>query len=483
MPRHNANERGAALMGAVAIIMILSMLGTVSLNVAAQEVESMAAAHDEARARHLAEAGTDLVMQWFHDPASAPIGPGPILFAMRQPGPDGHPSFFDAAAQSQFVGTADRPDLVYDAASPADNRLLNGASSGWFRALRSLGRITRLAVYGPTTPGLLCTVEVTAEARKLTRTLVVQLGASLLPPIRAGAQIGQSSPVQAGPGALPLSVHWGDLVVNGDVRLGAVRDVPVKTELAPVTGEAYAEMMHREDRWFDLFVGGEALFAPQPGEPESSPANVQVRQSPSPGLQLDRWPYQVLKDIARRDGTYYARGQDGLLYRDGLIEPGLGVTAADALRSGAVGDHRGLVFVDTLDQAPPRADNLGTLVLDADYLEGIFVVNADVRFAPSGSGKSMPAHSPSRGGQDAPVQLEGINLRGVLATPGNLALEGASRVYGAMIAGGAVEQAAGTDTHLELWYEADFQQGLFQGVPLVRQGPEQWLEKSAGKGT
>jgi hypothetical protein len=71
----------------------------------------------------------------------------------------------------------------------------------------------------------------------------------------------------------------------------------------------------------------------------------------------------------------------------------------------------------------------------------------------------------------------------VLATPGNLALEGALRVYGAMVVGGAVEQAAGTDAHLEVWYEADFQQGLFQGVPLVRQGPEQWLEKPAEKGS
>lgn len=482
MPRHDKNERGAALIGAVAIILILSMLGTVSLNVAAQEVEGMAAAHDEARARHLAEAGADLVMQWFHDPASAPAGSGRALFAMRQTGADG-PSFFDAEGRSQFAGTAARPDLVFDAGSAADDRLLNDPSGGWLRALRSLGRVTRLAVYGPTTPGLLCTVEVTAEARKLTRTLVVQLGANPLPPIRAGAQIGQSSPVQAGPEPLPLSVHWGDLVVNGDVRLGAVRDVPVKTDFAPVTGQAYAEMAHREDRWLDLLIGGEALFASQPDKPEPAPANVQVRQNPSPGLHMDRWPYQVLKDIARRGGTYYARGQDGLLYRDGLIEPGLGLAAADALRSGAVGDALGLVFVDTLDQAPPRPDNLGMLILNADYLEGIFVINAHVRIAPDGTGNSVPVDSPSRDGHDPPVQLVGINLRGALVTPGNLTLERAARASGAMLIGGVIERADGTDAHLEIWYEDDFQEGLFRGVPLVRQGPMTWLEKPAGKGT
>ena len=69
---NGTHERGAALIGAVLLVVILSMLGTVSLNVAAQEIESIAAARDEAVARHLAEAGADLVMQWFHDPSSTP---------------------------------------------------------------------------------------------------------------------------------------------------------------------------------------------------------------------------------------------------------------------------------------------------------------------------------------------------------------------------------------------------------------------------
>ncbi|HEX9742288.1 MAG TPA: hypothetical protein VGA17_05805, partial [Nitrospiraceae bacterium] len=182
--RRSNNEQGAALIGAELIIVILSMLGTVSLNVAAQEIESVAAARDEAVARHLAEAGADLVMQWFHDPASAPAGPGRALFAMRQEGSDGHPSFFDAAGQSQFTGTEANPDILYDAARPADDRLLNDPSSGWLRDVGALGRLTRLAVYGPTSPGLLCTVRITAKADKLMRTLAVHLGARPLPPIR-----------------------------------------------------------------------------------------------------------------------------------------------------------------------------------------------------------------------------------------------------------------------------------------------------------
>ena len=480
MPQHD-NERGAALIGAVLIMMILSMLAMVSLNVAAQEIESVAAARDEAVARHLAEAGADLVMQWFHDPDSAPDEPGRALFAMRREGADGSPSFFDAAGQSQFSGTEANPEILYDAARPAEDLLLIEASGGRLHDIGALGRLTRLAVYGPTSPGQLCTVKVTATANRLTRTLVVQLGALTLPPIRAGVQVGTNGPVPATPRPLPVSVHWGDFMVNGDANLGTVRDIPRKSDLASLTGEAYAEMAFREDRWLDLLIGGEALFDPSVGGPEPAPANVQVRQDPSPGLPLDRWDYQALKDAALRHGTYYARGQDGLLYRHGLIEPGRGVSVTDAVRSDAVGEGRGLVFVDTLDQAPPRPDNLGTLVLDADYMEGIFVLNADVRVRPGGTGKTLLARGPQDDGQDpearqSPVQLSGIHLQGALVTPGHLTLEGASRVHGAVVVGGRIEEAPEAGAHLEVWYNAEFQRRLFRGVPLIHVGLGTWPE-------
>lgn len=479
--RQRNNERGVALIGAVLIMMILSMLGMVSLNVAAQEIESIAAAREEAVARHLAEAGADMVKQWFHDPDSAPGGPALALFTMRHEGSDGSPSFFDPAGRSQFTGTEANPDILYDSTRPTDDLLLNGASGGRFRDMEGVGRLRRLAVYGPTSPGQLCTVKVTATANRLTRTLVVQLGTRPLPPIRAGMQIGTNGPVPAAPGPLPVSVHWGDVVANGDANLGPVRNIPRKFDLASLAGQAYAEMAVREDRWFDLLVGGEASFAAVVGEQDSMPANVQIRQEPSPGLPLDHWDYQALKDTALRHGTYYARGQDGLLYRHGQIEPGRGVTVTDAVRSGAVGDHRGLVFVDTLDQAPPRPDNLGTLVLDADYMEGIFVINADIRFVSTGIGKTLLARSPLLQWQETtqagdPVQLTGITLHGALVTPGNLMLEGASRVHGAVVAGGRVETASETGAHLEVWYNAEFQRGLFRGVPLVYVGMGTWPE-------
>ena len=478
---NGTHERGAALIGAVLLVVILSMLGMVSLNVAAQEIESIAAARDEAVARHLAEAGADLVMQWFHDPSSTPQESVGELFTKRQLDADGEPSFFGATGQSQFTGTADHPDLVFDATNPADHRRLNDPSDGWFRALHSVGHIRKLAVYGATSPGLLCTVEVTAEARNVTRTISLQLGARAIPPIRAAVRIGNREPVQATGTPLQVFVHWGDLIVHGDVQLGAALEVPVRTGLAPVTGQSYAGLMPREDRWLNILVGGAALFTPVGSGPVAVPSNVHAHQEPVPGLRRDQWEYQAMKKQALRDGTYYARGPDGLLYRQGRIEPGLGVTAGDAFRSETVGDHQGLVFVDTLDQAPPRADNLGTVVFDSDYAEGLFVINANVLFTPKGTGQSVSAFSPplehsGSPGTRLPVELTGIHLRGALVTPGRVAFEGQPRIYGALVVGGTVEQASKSDDRLEVWYDYDFLAGFFRGTPLVYHAPGTWQE-------
>ena len=93
---NESRERGAALIGSVMAILLLTMLGTVSMNLATQEIESVGAARDGAVAQHLAEAGADLVVQWFHDPNSALSGPDGSLFAKRYDLPDVGASFFDA---------------------------------------------------------------------------------------------------------------------------------------------------------------------------------------------------------------------------------------------------------------------------------------------------------------------------------------------------------------------------------------------------
>ena len=475
------SERGAVLLGVLMIVLILTLLGMVSMNLAVQEVLQISAGKDEVAARHLAEAGADVVIQWFHNTNATPLGASAVM-SKRYDLPDSGPSFFDGMGHSQFSGSSATPDLLYDATRSGEDYLLNDPMVGWFRSLQSLGQIQALKVYGPSRPGLLCSVEVTAKAKKHMRTVALQLGALVTPPLRAGVQVGNNGVALTSEVSMPVWVHWGDLKAKGNVQLGRREDVPAKTGLAPITRQSYADMVSREDRWLTIWVGGEALFTPSSVGSTMIPPNVYPSRDPFPGLHADVWPYEVLKKYALQHGSYYARDASGLLYRNGTIGSGLGMTAEEVVRSSAVGHNRGLVFIDTLDQLSPRADNLGTLLIETDYAEGLFVVNAHVQWRPRGIGTSVSVLSPPSDGSTSfaarvPVTLAGIHLRGVLSTPGDLSYEGQPRVFGALLIEGRILPVSGTPTPVEVWYDHDFRNGLFRGLPVVYVAPGTWQEK------
>jgi len=171
----------------------------------------------------------------------------------------------------------------------------------------------------------------------------------------------------------------------------------------------------------------------------------------------------------------------GQLHLQGASDSDQGIMPADALESQVVGDHRGLIFIDTVDGQPPRVDNMGTLLLDMDYVEGLLVVQGHVVCRPRAGGKSVPALSPSQPGTESlgarvPVQLSGIHVNGLLYAAGAIRIERSTRLYGAMMAGQSVT-SIGTGTAIEVWYNADMAQGLFRGIPVVYRAPGTWLAK------
>jgi hypothetical protein len=475
------NEQGAALFGALLAMIIFSMLGTVSMNLAMHEIRQVTTTTDDVIARSLAEAGSELVVQWFHDPSARPEGLDTTLLARRYDLPETGSSFFDATGKSQFTGSFISPDLLYDASKRTDDFLLNDSAHGWFRSLRSLGRILKLRVYGPSRPGLLCTVDVTAAVGNITRTVSVQLGARDIPPLRVGVQIGDGG-IEATPVTdMPILLHWGDVKIKGDVRLGKIEDIPLRTQLAPVTGLSYMEASRREDRWMDIYIGGQAFFAPS-SKPTITPLNVHALQDPDPGLREDHWKYEELKKHALLYGTYYVPDRAGLLYLNGRIETGLGLTPDEVFSSKNVGDHHGLVFVDTLDQHPPKGDNLASLILETEYAEGLFILNTHVHLKAKSMGKSVPALSPPDEGSNSlgsriPIELSKIHLNGVLYVTGHLSFEGEPRQYGALVTGGLVSGGLGNSGVFEIWYNHELKSGLFRGVPLVYVAPGTWVEK------
>jgi hypothetical protein len=479
-------DKGHVLLASLMLIFLLGVAGMTSLYLAGQDGPGVSAMKEDNIAQQLADGAADIVMSWFHDPSVTPTSIVGLL-VKRQGDITSGPSFFDGAGRSQFVGTADHPDILLDAANQADNQTLNDSSSGFPNALGGLGRILKLKVYGPLQPGLLSTVEVTAttvDHRPVMRTVQLQLGALSIPAIRSAVQVGQTLGAMQPGGESPVMVHWGDQRVLGDLAVQRVEDLVLKSTGAPVTGQSYREMSSAQDRWTEYWIGGTvSVIAPPPGQGTNPPLpeNVHQQQYPMPGVRLDQWGYESLKKIALRWGTYYRLDRMGLLHPQGAPDSDQGITPADALESQVNGDHHGLVFIDTVDGQAPRADNIGTLVLDTDYFEGLLVVQGHVVCRPRAAGKSVPALSPPQPGTESlgarvPVQLTDIHVNGLLYAAGAIKIERSARLYGAMMAGQSVT-SIGTDTAIEVWYNADLALGLFRGVPVVYRAPGTWLAK------
>jgi hypothetical protein len=229
----------------------------------------------------------------------------------------------------------------------------------------------------------------------------------------------------------------------------------------------------------EAWIGGQ-LYTLQPSSEGQSglPANIHQQQNPTPGLPVDQWDYETIKKTAKRHGSYFAIDREGLLYPDGVVQPGRGISPEAALGSTAVGDQRGLIFIDTLDQTAPRTDNLGVLTIRTAYVEGVVVMQGHVVLAPSGTGQSLLALSPpvtTVGTETSriPVQLMRANLNGVLWAAGDVTIAGNTRVYGAVAAGGTMTSISGGT--LEVWYDRDIYEGLYRGVPVVYKAPGTWL--------
>ncbi|MBS0155485.1 MAG: hypothetical protein JSS38_12885 [Nitrospira sp.] len=480
------NQQGIALLGTMIIVLLLSLLASTLLNLSGQEIVSARAGNEAAVAQQLADAAGELAVAWFHDPQSTARDSRLGIFRERRHRDvQGGPSFFDPNGRSQFVGTSDRPDVTLLAGNQTDERLLNDPEVGVFRAMRHLGKVEELKVYAPSNPGLLCTIEatiVTHATPPVRQSVVAQLGALNLRPLTAAVQVtGHLGEFRQG-NESPVRVHWGDLRVGETLVLSHQDDIPTKSLMAPVTAQSYDETAQREDRWVEAWIGGSVLVTqPAPEQTPGLPSNLHESQSPIPGVRLDQWTYEDLKRMAKRFGRYFAIDREGLLYPQGMVEPGRGLSPDEVLKSQIPGDQQGLIFIDTLDQLPPRTDNLGVLRIQAPYLEGTVVMQGHIHLNPSGSGATIKALSPPRTDPEGtsvrtPAQLSGIQLNGVLYATGNITVTGKAKVYGAVVVGGTILATESRGT-LEVWYAHDLGQGWFRGLPVVYRAPGTWMAK------
>jgi len=128
-------------------LLLLTILGTSSLYLAFTEAVLARSIEADARAFYSADAGIAQVLYWFNNPEQFTGAPEDFFRKRRI----SNTSFFDEDGVSQYSGTGEGPDLLHTTMDK------------------------ELKVYGPTSPGTLCTVESTGISGRIRRTITVEL--------------------------------------------------------------------------------------------------------------------------------------------------------------------------------------------------------------------------------------------------------------------------------------------------------------------
>ncbi|MDH5715740.1 MAG: hypothetical protein OEZ30_09265, partial [Candidatus Aminicenantes bacterium] len=262
--------------------------------------------------------------------------------------------------------------------------------------------IYELMVFAPPpTVGAVATVRVTARVRNASRT-VEQI---LMPgPILAFTS-GLASGAGAGWNGNSLSVHWGEIKIQGTTAIisNPIQANPARTVDALIDAGGYLGA-NDEDRWLRVFANG--LYSGPPYD-EGTYADIptlQDEQNTNPydfstahnnlfhnqSVTIDVWNYAIAKRTAQRYGTYYTTDNLGRLYLDGKGSP---------LQFNAITNGRscGIMFVDTIDQLPPKADgsNLAPISFSGLYhTSGIFYIAANFSTAGLGLGGTTNVLAP-----------------------------------------------------------------------------------------
>ncbi len=466
MARHP--ERGAIAVYALAILAVISILTGAWLRIVAATVESASLDGREAQARLLADAGLERALAWFADPSSVdaevdiaqtgecrtPSDRGEALLK-RCLDAHGLPAFLGVDGSRQFVGTLDDPGLRMLWSEAAT--VLDPPPTVPRDPRHGSRRVTvELRVFAPRSSDTVATV--------VSRATVDGASTAVRAELAEGPWRGFPHAVATrgvGANTIPARVHWGDVAVDGSLDLASLLDrLPRRDPLASITGWAYPSEPG-SDRWAGVVASGSIVGIPRDGTGFMSPF-AHLRDG-TPVAPIGMWPHLALKAFAKGHGTYFATRGTGLLYpADG--GPGRSPSAALAAHSGS----GRLLFIDTLDGAPPREDNLDTLDLAVDHVEAVAYVGAHVRLSP-GAGRSVTLDTPP-----APDSVDGrplalgitvgaVHYRGVLIVAGDLSATARVNLAGSLAALRGVRDAGA----IEVWYEASLRQGYRTGFPPV----------------
>jgi hypothetical protein len=476
-------DRGGALVLVLLLLLLFTLLGAAVVRMGHNEMEQGGLQIAQQEAGYLAESGIDLASGWFARPETfagemTPVAsscPAPArvqeLLAKRCRRQNGRLSFLTDDGTSQFQGTPDIPDGSISL--PATSLLPEPMAMAG-------GGTIEVVVFGPTTPGAMCTVQATGRmAGGASRTIRVEFYETAVPTLTAAAAAGTP-----GPAVGPVRIHWGQLRYEGDGRLPADPDeVPVLTPLAPVDGQSFDGPEYldgRIDQWMTVTIGGR-LLEPMGGDAAADLAALErwagrgnVWINVAAPTDSDSWNYTEMKRLARRFGRYYTTDPSGRLYRDGL-PPALEADAVFGDEGGDASEPDTVFFIDTIDGQPPRSGpggNLSVITLSRSIGHHMAYIGANLVLDQSAGHVDSPVQltvpSPVSDGDE--VELDGVSYSGGFYVAGRLTVVGTTRVFGAVYAAGGFE---GTE-QLELWYDRRLGTGVWPDWPVVSRMPGSW---------
>jgi hypothetical protein len=169
------NTHGTALLICLFGLLLLTLLGGLTLNIAQMEMKAASYQQQEIAVLYLAEAGIHLTVYWLEHPESAPL-PAQNLFMPRSVQAEDSPS----------RQVSESPVTLQIHLGPSQNQKIWGSAwSALWKVLGSGGDTLTLKLYSPLLPGAIGTLESTAKtAGGIQKSLAVQLvqeGSHLLP--------------------------------------------------------------------------------------------------------------------------------------------------------------------------------------------------------------------------------------------------------------------------------------------------------------
>ncbi len=438
-------RRASSLAIALVLVAITAFtLVTISRTVVEQQRTSRRK-HELSRAFYAAEAGVALVQHWGNFPADFTLNNA--LFQRITPTSanmlsTGSESLVDVSANPEILFPSLAAELA-DGEFTISRSTLNALNAGLFTSKynRSLGKIREIQLLEPEAGDpVSCFFKIRSVGEGesgIDRTVMAYMTVSPVIAIRIPAALMSYNTAAAFGNA---RIHWGESWSKGNFNMLNRAQMDY---LRPGDPNYDPEAIYRSEGIINFpnnwsWGLNRDLFDTTRARPGAAPASGNFdafhHRLPAGTLAWPTFDYQTFKDFAKTHGRYYSTDAAGNIYRDGIEDYAHRVEFQTEF---GVPDHEAapydLVFIDTIDNQPPRADgsNLSNVEVSGNGLgiKGIFWIGANFDASGIGSPPALAAMDPD----GVSRSLDQIFMNGVIYTAGALEMSGNAGVYGSVI--------------------------------------------------